>query len=318
MKFVKKEKYLLITSLVIALFLFFIVIFNLFIPPHPFALAQKNFIVRQNYSQEDIVNKLWKNHLIRNKKIFIFFLKHKNITIKPGVYVISRSISLWQITNVLSNPPQEIWVRIPDGLRKEQIASLLQKKFQWNPETKDYFLKISKEGYLFPETYLFNRKSSPQIVIQKLNNQLQKEYASLSQNKDEKSKIIIISSLIQREAKSQEDMRIISGIIQNRLKVSMPLNIDATLQYIIGTPQNWWPPITNKTKKLNSPFNTYQYKGLPPSPICNPGKEAIKAALRPAQTPYFYYLYDHQGKIRCTKTYREHLQNIKKYLQDKS
>ena len=318
MRFVKKGKYVLIIGFLAILSLFLFIIVNLFIPPHLSRLPQENFIVRNDYSQENIVNKLWKNHFLRNKKIFIFLLKHRGVSISPGGYFISRSMSPWQITNILAGPPQEIWVRIPDGLRKEQIYPLLQKKFQWRPETENDFLKMSEEGYLFPETYLFDRNSSPKMVIQRLNNQLQKEFSPLSESNSEESKTIILASLIQREAESEEDMKIVSSIIYNRSKLSMPLDIDATLQYIIGNSQDWWPPITNETKKINSPFNTYTHNGLPPSPICNPGLKAIKAALSPAKTNYLYYLYDHQGKIHCARTYKEHLQNIKNFLRNNS
>ena len=321
MEFVKRNKYLPLIGLLIICLAFLWLTLTLFLPTKLLPSSEENFIVGENYSQAKIVNKLWQKNLIRNKTIFRFFLKRKNTTIQPGAYFLSKNMSIWQTLNILSKLPSEIWITIPEGLRKEQVCSILQEKLKWGPETTEHFLKISKEGYLFPETYLFDRKTSPQIVMQKLNNQLHKEYIYLSNNTDntkQENKIIIIASLIQREAQDKQAMQVISGIIQNRLKASMPLNIDAALQYMTGTSSNWWPNITNQTKKIDSPFNTYRYKGLPPSPISNPGKESIMAALYPAQTNYFYYLYDSKGAVHYAKTYRAHLENIKKYLQDKT
>ena len=316
MKFVKKTKYLIL-GIIILVSLLLLIAIDLFLPIKLFSSPKEIFIVGKQYSQSDIVNKLWTNHFIRNKTFFSFLLKDKDAKIQPGAYFISQSMTPQKILRILSNSPSEIWVTIPEGLRKEQTLSLLQQKFNWKPEEKQYFLKTSQEGHLFPETYLFDKHSSPQTVIQKLNNQLQKEYILLSGNIHVENKIITIASLVQREAESEHDMRLISGIIQNRLKASMPLSIDATLQYVIGTPDNWWPTITNKSKTIDSPFNTYKYKGLPPSPICNPGEEAINAALHPDKNSYFYWLYDARGNIHCAQSYKQHLDNIRKYLSSK-
>jgi len=313
MKLAKKAKYSVVIIISLAFWVYFTI--ELFLPVKILPSPKENFIVHKNSSQKELVDKLRKDNLIRNKIIFSFFLERKNITIQPGTYLLSGHMSLNQILNVLSRPPFEIWITIPEGLRKEEIAKIFQKKLGWKQSEVKEFIKSSEEGYLFPDTYLFNQKSSPQIVIKRLNNQFQKEYNLLSFGDNiNKKEITIIASLVQREAKNKQEMPVISGIIQNRLKASMPLDIDASLQYIRGNAQNWWSPITEKNKKIDSPFNTYKYKGLPPFPICNPGKEALKAALYPAKTNYFYYLHDPLGRIHYAKTYSEHLRNIKRYL----
>jgi len=97
----------------------------------------------------------------------------------------------------------------------------------------------------------------------------------------------------------------------------MKLDIDATLQYQIGSPENWWPEVSKTDKSIGSPYNTYSNKGLPPTPICNPGAEALKAALFPEKNPYFYYLHDAEGTIHCATTYEDHLRNIEKYLKSR-
>ena len=125
---------------------------------------------------------------------------------------------------------------------------------------------------------------------------------------------ITIASIIQREAGGLKDMNLISGIIWNRLALGMPLQVDATLQYIKGKDGKWWPYVLAKDKFLASAYNTYQNIGLPPTPISNPGEGAIDAALNPEKTECIFYLHDKYGRIHCSKDYKEHKKNINKYL----
>lgn len=123
-----------------------------------------------------------------------------------------------------------------------------------------------------------------------------------------------IASIIQREAAGPHDMRLISGIIWNRFAKGMSLELDATLQYVKGTENNWWPSVKSKDKYLDSPYNTYKYKGVPPGAISNPSIDAINAVYNPQKTDCIFYLHDANRKIHCSKTYEEHMRNIRAYL----
>ncbi len=125
---------------------------------------------------------------------------------------------------------------------------------------------------------------------------------------------IRIASIIQREAAGPHDMRLISGIIWNRFAKGMSLELDATLQYVKGTEDNWWPSVKSKDKYLDSPYNTYKYKGVPPGAISNPSIDAINAVYSPQKTDCIFYLHDANRKIHCSKTYEEHMRNIRAYL----
>jgi UPF0755 protein len=126
---------------------------------------------------------------------------------------------------------------------------------------------------------------------------------------------IKIASLVQREAAGESDMPLIAGIIWNRLLQGMPLAIDATIQYAKGgTDDDYWTPLVKGDTKMDSLYNTYLHKGLPPTPIANPGLPAILAVLNPAKTDCLYYLHDSSGTIHCAATYAEHQKNIEKYL----
>ena len=124
-----------------------------------------------------------------------------------------------------------------------------------------------------------------------------------------------IASIIQREAAGKHDMALISGIIWNRIFDGMKLQIDATLQYAKGSEEEgWWKQVHPDDKEIESPYNTYLYKGLPPGPIANPGPDAIMAAFYPQKTNCLFYLHDNDRKIHCSKTYEGHKRNIQIYL----
>jgi UPF0755 protein len=128
---------------------------------------------------------------------------------------------------------------------------------------------------------------------------------------------LTVASLIEREAGSWDDMRMISGIIWNRLFKGMKLQIDATLQYAEANQRagktGWWPSVEPKDKYIKSAYNTYQHVGLPPAPIANPSLAAVLAALNPKKTDCLYYFHDSHGVFHCSKTYAEHVKLLKKY-----
>jgi UPF0755 protein len=128
------------------------------------------------------------------------------------------------------------------------------------------------------------------------------------------SQAVILASLLERETKTDTERPIVAGILINRLNLGMPLQVDASVQYAVGTPADWWPIITLNDLKVNSLYNTYKYAGLPPAPIANPGLSSFKAALNPAQTDYLYYISDTSGQIHYAKTLAEQNANIAKYL----
>jgi len=224
--------------------------------------------------------------------------------------------------------PEFKYVAVVEGLRKEQIAEILGKKLDWNEDEKNVFSNslpicvfTGGEGYLFPGTYLIHKNEKPADVRNRMEKELFDTVDDIAVESNASEgilnlrQVVTIASLIQREAAGKEDMRLISGIIWNRLFDEMPLQIDATLQYVKANEDNgWWPQVASADKYLDSPYNTYQNKGLPPGPIANPGKAAIEAALNPADTACIFYLHDRSRNIHCTTTYAKHKQNVNYYL----
>ncbi len=224
----------------------------------------------------------------------------------------------------LANPSIKI-VKIREGLRKEEIVEIMAEKLNWTEEDKNEFLNAhlalnskNLEGKYFPKTYFIPKDEDPIGVTSAMMKEFTKETALVKKPKTaqviNQDTALKIASIIQREAGGKSDMKLISGIIWNRLFNGMKLQMDATLQYAKGSEEDgWWQKVVPKDKNIDSFYNTYLYAGLPPSPIANPGLAAIEAAYNPQKTTCLFYLHDKKGNIHCTKTYEEHKKNIDRY-----
>lgn len=224
----------------------------------------------------------------------------------------------------LANPSVKI-VQIREGLRKEEIAEIMANKLGWDESEKDQFINAhvalnsrNLEGHYFPKTYMLLHGEDPFDVSTTMFYEFSKQTEGVAKTKQAKiinpDTALKIASIIQREAGGKSDMKLISGIIWNRMFDGMKLQIDATLQYAKGNEEDgWWKMVNPKDKSIDSPYNTYLYKDLPPSAIANPGLAAIEAAYNPAKTDCMYYMHDKNRKIHCATTYAEHKRNIDKY-----
>jgi UPF0755 protein len=152
------------------------------------------------------------------------------------------------------------------------------------------------------------------MMFDEFSNQVEKVSKPKSKKIVNQNTVVTMASIIQREADGKNDMRLISGIIWNRIWSGMKLQIDATLQYAKGSEEEgWWQLVSPEDKKIKSEYNTYLNKGLPPSAIANPGRDAIYAAYHPKKTECLFYFHDKKRKIHCSKTYEQHKELIKKY-----
>jgi UPF0755 protein len=224
----------------------------------------------------------------------------------------------------LANPNVHI-VKIQEGLRKEEVAEIMAKKLGWSEGEKNDFVNahlalnsINLEGHYFPKTYLIDKDESPKevgtIMFDEFSKQTEKIKKTKSKEIINQDTAIKIASIIQREAGGKSDMRLISGIIWNRIWSGMKLQMDATLQYAKGSEEEgWWRQVTKEDKKIESSYNTYLHEGLPPGAIANPGLDAISAAYNPQKTNCMFYLHDKNRKIHCAVTYEEHKKNIEEY-----
>ena len=292
----------------------------------PLPVGTDRFIVSLIDTSTNVAANLVTAGYVNNEDSFVKLLDAKG-AVEPGAYKISKSMTPAQLVRVLEAKPYMAWVVIPEGLRKEEIAVLLGNALGWSKKTEKKWITTDTvtdaahtEGVFFPDTYLIPVDEKPALVATRLIDKFNEIFApaliGFNQQNTKWTTGLTLASLVQREAANDADMPLIAGILWNRLNQKMPLDVDATLQYVRGdVGKGWWAPITIADKQLDSPYNTYKHAGLPPHPIANPGLPAIMAVLNPTKTDCLYYLHDSAHVTHCAATYEEHLANIKTYLQ---
>jgi UPF0755 protein len=212
-------------------------------------------------------------------------------------------------------------------MRKEQAADAFGSALGWNSKQKKQFMTAVAsstlplpEGSFEPGVYSVDTGMTPatvqNLVNQRFTEDVLSHYGTTTAQIVPLNDALTVASLIQREAGGPDDMRIISGIIWNRLFANMDLQIDATVQYAEANKEtygSWWPPVSTRGLYIKSPYNTYVNPGLPPTPIANPSVAAVLAALNPVNTPCMFYFHDKMGQFHCSNTYAEHVALLKKY-----
>ena len=295
------------------------VLWNLSSPTH--VSNERVILTIPNGSKtREIAELLEREKIIRSRFLFIVLAKLTKVetSLGSGTYSFQMPKNLPDVLKQLSTHEYGILrvkVTIPEGTTNAQIANILVSKL---PDvTRETFLveARSKEGYLFPDTYFFSvTATSGPVIVTLSENFIEKTTLLRTQAKAVGKKwedVIVMASLIEEEAVTEADRRIVSGILWKRISIGMRLQLDASFAYLLGKASS---EITAEDLTLNSPYNTYRYAGLPPSPIANPGADAILSAIMPTKSPYLYYLSDKKGIMHYAKTFEEHKINKARYL----
>src|SRR3989338_3003601 len=293
---------------------------------------EQSFVIEKGESLKEIGEHLEKEGLINQDYWFKFYVLGKGWAgrLQAGEYVLSPSMSILEIAENLAGGKtvSDISITIPEGFTLKQIDSrltqvgLIDKGGLLNFNQKEFLILNSQfsisnlEGFLFPDTYKFRKDNSLEEIIRKILNNFDKKLsedlrAEIQKQRKNIFEIITLASIVQNEAMTNEEMPVIAGVFSNRLTIGLPLQSDATINYITG--KNLRQPSIKDTE-VNSLYNTYLHKGLPPGPISNPGLDAIKAAIYPQKTDYFYFLHPLNGPTVFSKTLKEHNSNKAKYL----
>lgn len=274
----------------------------------------QNFIIEKGASATQIGVNLEKEGFIKNKLAFKIYLRGMGLSssLQKGEFRISPSMNLFEIVEALQKGPIEVWTTIPEGLRHEEIAQKFAQSLNKDSNFVMEFINLSKskEGYLFPDTYLFPKEASASVIIDKMVANFEEKTAGLNLTYNQ----VILASMLERETKTDAERPIVAGIILNRLNSGWPLQIDATNQYAVGTSKNWWPILTLNDLEIESKYNTYKNTGYPATPIANAGISSLRASANPESSDYFFYIHDPNGVIHYAKTLSEHNANIRKYL----
>lgn len=269
--------------------------------------TEQTLVIANNEPANSVLQKLVNQNVIRNYWVAKLYLQGQGLDqkLKPGSYNVSRNLTLSQVLEALTQGPKDIWVTIPEGFRREQIVQKFEIFNQF--DAKEFLIfTASSEGRLFPDTYLVPLHANAKDVVSMMSKNFATKVGEISNEN------LILASLVEREVRVPSDRKIVAGIIKKRLDAGWPLQIDATIQYVQGNKNDWWPK--NIDTKFVSAYNTYLNSGLPPTPIANPGIEAINAVLQPETTDYWYYLSDDKGVTHFAKDLREHNLNVDKYL----
>ena len=215
----------------------------------------------------------------------------------------------------------KIKITIPEGSDSNQITALLNKDINGFASSTFLTLAHQNEGYLFPDTYYFDQSTTPQQVIDTMYSNFDDQTSTLASSTDAFSlknnvsfaDIITMASIVEKEATSLSDREIIAGILWKRIAAGYPLQVDPPFYYFLHKNSS---QLTLADLAIDSPYNLYKHKGLPPTPIDNPGLDAITATVNPTTTKYWYYLSDTQGNMHYAVTYEQHLANKAKYVNE--
>jgi len=298
----------------------------------------QNFEVKSGEGVKDIAENLENSRLIKNKYYFDYYIWETNSKgkIQAGKYELRGSMTIPEIVQVLSIGEvvsNEVKTTFPEGISAKDMAEILKNKGFNDSDflnkincgcgvKTDYeFLKskpekTNLEGFLFPDTYIFFKNAKPEDIINRMLLNFEEKLTAGIRGDIEKSghsvyEIVTMASILEKEVKTPEDMKIASGIFWDRIQAEMPLQSCATIAYVLGKEKKQYSYDDTRT---SSPYNTYMNKGLPPGPIDNPGMNALRAAIYPTKTDFNYFLTDPEtGKTIFSKTIEEHAANKAKY-----
>jgi UPF0755 protein len=279
--------------------------YSIFTPTNNFPV-NKIFIIEKGQSSDVIIENLKKDKFIDSIFYAKILSRFTGLNLKAGEYFWEKPMSTLQILSGV-NAKQKIYkVTIPEGYTKLQIADKIE-NLNLKNFNKKIFLENGIEGYLFPDTYIFPSFVTTDEILKEFKenfeNKTKQKFGQIPDKKD-----VIVASILEREARTIESMKLVSGILKNRLEINMPLQVDASVLYGQGA---WKDRVYFKDLKSDSEYNTYENTGLPPGAISNPGLKSLEAAMFPIENSYIYYLTGSDNKMHYAKTFPEHVDNRK-------
>jgi UPF0755 protein len=288
-------------------------------PPDVFP-TEKVFEVHAGTSVRSIGHNLYEQGFVRSSLYFylIAVLHNDPKNIKASSYIFEKPLSTSEIINRLivgDFTADLITITLPEGITLRTMADILEAS-ELTSFDKAAFLQLTQEmeGVLFPDTYFVPKDFTTEEIIALLNTthtQKIAEIRSVFNSSFSDNEVVILASILEREANTLESKKMVSGILQNRLRISMPLQADATIEYVLSKPLNQLVP---SDLQMDSPYNTYLNRGLPPTPIGNPGQTALEAVFNPTNSNFLFYITGNDGKFYYAEDFDTHRLNIARYL----
>lgn len=310
-----------------------ILIIIFFVWWQPINLGTAEVTIPKGANAKQIAELLAQDRIVRDVNEFLFWLKisGREKDLKSGTYQLQRLRNPFYVIDELSHGGKsDILVTIPEGLTIYETAEILDNYDLVNKEhflmlcTDPAFIKAlgvkgnSLEGYLFPDTYSLNLEQGDSSIIMVFIDNFKKHFRRFKiENKDSIYKILILASLVEKEAKFEDERSIIARVFLNRLRLNRPLESCATVFYALKKKDYEKYKTKQQLLKcdleIDSPYNTYLHRGMPPGPICSPGAHSIQAVLTPADVDYLYFVAMGNGRHHFSRTYREHMIAKEKY-----
>lgn len=259
---------------------------------------------------------------IRSAQWFMVLLHMRSSSgfVVSGDYIFDQPTSAFVVVDRLSRGdygPTQVTLTVPEGVTATQIGALVEQKVPAFDVATFNALVEGKEGYLFPDTYRIFPSVKPEQLVELLESTFWEKVTPVFVDnevpEEEWADIINMASIVEREAFGNDyrEHQIVAGIMKHRMEIDMPLQVDATLHYLLGKTSS---QLTLEDLRVDSPYNTYVNKGLPPAPISNPGLLAIRSVIESIKTDYLFYLHDSSGNIWYAVTHDEHVANKRRYL----
>ena len=276
--------------------------------------------INDGESMQQISAALGKQNVVRNAtalRILVRLLGRDN-SVRAGDYLFNEPKDIFSIARAITTGAyglEPLRIRIPEGATTKEMARIFSARLKRVNESDFLTRAHPLEGYLFPDTYFFLPNATADKVIaalrQNFDAHIEKIAGDIASYGKPLPEVVIMASILEKEARSTEDRRMIAGVLWRRLKQHMPLQVDVTFLYLLG--KNTFQ-LTSDDLKMDSPYNTYRYVGLPPAPINSPSIDSIQAAVHPIDKGYLYYLADKNGTTHYSKTYDEHVRKKALYL----
>jgi UPF0755 protein len=293
--------------------------------------VETHVIVDRGSTFGEVARKLASEGVIDNVLAFRILarLRHVESDAHAGEYRFPPNQTQDEVLKALVSGGAQVaaWVTIPEGFTAAQIARRLddagigsavqlESAFRRDTLVLDGTRTKSMEGYLFPSTYLMPLGAGPKQIEAVMTGQFFKELPADARRQARALKVtlpqaVTVASLVEREAKADADRPLIAGVIYNRLRLGMPLEVDATIEYALPRHKS---ELSFGDLKIDSPYNTYAHSGLPPTPIANPGKASLEAALHPSKSDFLYYVYCGNGRHVFSRTFEQHQANVARCL----
>ena len=288
-------------------------------PPATFPVGEL-ITIQDGETLQQISRDLGQESVVRNAAVLriLVTLVGRDNSVRAGDYLFNEPKDIFSIARAITTGAyglEPIRIRIPEGATTLEMARIFSTRLKRIDEA--HFLELARpyEGYLFPDTYFFLPNATDEKVISAMRQNFDAHVEKIAGDIVTFGKplrdVITMASILEKEARTTQDRRMIAGVLWRRIRLNMPLQVDATFLYILG--KNSFQ-LTNADLKMDSPYNTYRFTGLPIGPINSPSLDSIQAAVTPIDKGYIYYLADRNGTTHYSKTYDEHVRKKGLYI----